>query len=199
MKKILFVFMIAGLMAPAGLMAQKVYKSGTMIILDMSQEGVGIGMNVGTSTNVPKTFNNYTPDNYAFLHGGSIEYTDSQNDKVFQKLEIAKWNLDGTGTPAPTVTIGELEWDGALIACRDLNYNGNTGWRLPTHRELQMIWIFRTAIGSFGDPIPIYVYHSATENGANSIWVLNFNGGVTLTSSKNGFGKMTRCVREITP
>ena len=195
-KRVLFTLFIAGLLAPTGLMAQKVLNVGGKIILDMSATGVGVGMNTGSVTNVGKTFNNYSPS--ATVHLVDQAYATAQNEKVFQKLEIAPQDLNALGQLAATGA--NMVWVDAFTFCKNLNSNG-TGWRLPVHRELLMMWIFRTAIESFGSSFSSTYYWSATEPATATIVIgTSFDDGLTTSTNVNKINNFrARCVREVTP
>lgn len=67
-------------------------------------------------------------------------------------------------------------------------YYGTTGigagrkWRVPTQRELQLMWIFREAIGIIYPTAPMEndasrKYWTATEKGADNAWYFDFQKG----------------------
>lgn len=99
MKRILLLVMFAGLMAPAGCYAQKVYKDGNKVILDLS---VASGMPAEVVTNQPK-YTAFTPKADAL--GANNGHDGSINATVFQKLEVAPKDMnkagamDNTGAP----------------------------------------------------------------------------------------------------
>ena len=205
MKKTVLIVLLFGLMAPEGLRAQKMYIDNGMVILDMSTTGIGIGMNPGSVTNVAKTFNNYTPNASGYLDGStSSAYSLSQDEKVFQKLEIAPSDMTNSGTLTSGVS-DAMTWVNAFTRCRDLTYNGRTGWRLPTRRELQMMWIFLLPINSLsgslsGDSFdPSIYYWCATESGSNSAWSVYFVDGSAPSTNGRTLSFKVRCVREVTP
>lgn len=63
-----------------------------------------------------------------------LSYT--TNTIIIKKLEIANHDF-------PT----KMSWYDATAACKELG----TGWRLPTMRELKMMWYKREKIGGFGE------------------------------------------------
>jgi hypothetical protein len=182
MKKICII-LFAGLLVSAGLQAQEMYIEGGKVILDMT---VATGMPADAITNAAKTWG--TPSNTTGPLTNNTE-TGTINEKVFQKLEIALTDL------------GTTDWVAALNGCRAPSYNGG-GWRLPTQRELMMIWIFSDALK---DVLPAVggtflssadYYWSATERSDLVAWVVDFAGYTTVNSSKKNLYRV-RCVREI--
>jgi hypothetical protein len=208
MKKI-FVILCAGLLISAGLQAQKMYIENGKVILDMT---VAAGMPEGSTTNVSKTalYADAVPSETDTIEnntqGAAINAT------VFQKLEIAPDNL------------GTMNWMDAMAGCK----NKGTGWRLPTQRELMMMWIFREALD---EALPIVggtvllpstskelYYRSATEHFdpiaypddgmINSVWSMYFIStsvyGITQglssprSKSTTNTTEAARCVREVT-
>jgi len=195
-KQTLFVLLLAGLMfVPAGLFAQKAYIENTggfnRIILDMSQTGVGIGLPENAVTNIPKV--------------GATLTSAEANNQMYEKLEIAPQNMGGSNASPLLATPGvRLNWGDGDTRCRALNHNNSVGWRLPTHREMTMIWIFREALIDLGStPFSIdYAYWTATEiivpSYPNEKFSFSFNfaagsGG----SANNPSSYYIRCVREV--
>ncbi len=195
MKRILLLVMFAGLMYPAGCYAQKVYKDGNKVILDLS---VASGMPAEVVTNQPK-YTAFTPKADAL--GANNGHDGSINATVFQKLEVAPKDMNKAG--AMDNTGGSMDWVTAFNGCKNLSYNGE-GWRLPTQRELQLIYIFKPAIEDIFDeidetPFTNKYYWSSTEyeNGATNSWVVRFADGSTSYTTKTG-SHYVRCVREVT-
>ena len=195
-KRTLFVLLLVGLMfAPIGLFAQKAYNANiggfNRIILDMSQTGVGIGLPENAVTNIPKV--------------GATLTSAEANNQMYEKLEIAPRNMGGTNASPQLVATppgAKLNWEDGDARCRGLNYNGVGGWRLPTHREMTMIWIFRDALIDLGStPFTIdNFYWTATEQivGASNNYAFSFNFAVGGGGSGNKpLEYYIRCVREV--
>lgn len=80
-------------------------------------------------------------------------------------------------------------------------YIGVTKWRLPTQRELQLIWLLRDAIDQAF--LPRYwsrhqlsgTYWASTEENASQAWYFNFNGPFCNKDSKEKLYKV-RCVSD---
>ena len=210
MKRQLFILLIATLLAPAGLMAQKVYKTGsgtaTKVILEMT---VTSGMPDGAQTSTKKYTDSYTTSNVTnttFI-GGNSTVSDNANATVYQTLEIAPLDVNHATINPTVLGFGAtMHWQNAFLRCKGLTYNGRTGWRLPTQRELQMIWIFREVLdaifigmgNSNSSALPfssINSYWSATETAYNYAWDLNFDIGRTVRDTKVATFRV-RCVRE---
>lgn len=186
--------------------AQRVYKDGNAIILDLS---VAAGMPAGAVTTISKTAAcpSDNPTLSAIWSPYNVEsetVKGSLNKTVYYQLEVAPND------------IGSLEnWATAVTACRDAAINGhNEGWRLPTLRESVYILLFRPAINTFANT-GIYAdqYWTLTEESYRTAWTIymhdeNRIGGVIsqavtsvyLKASTAGGsrGQRVRCVRELT-
>jgi hypothetical protein len=114
------------------------------------------------------------------------------NQKLFKKIRIA------------AVENTQLNWADAKAYCP-------SGWRLPTQRELQAIWILKTEIQSVSGfaPFADNYYWTATESSAypNDAWMVWMGSGSAgdagntphIIKTYNGTDKdkvSVRCVRE---
>lgn len=195
MKRILLLVMFAGLMASAGCFAQKVYKDGNKVILDLS---VASGMPAGVVTDQSK-YMGFTPSGNAL--GANNGISGSINATVFQKLEVAPNDLNAAGAISSTGTM-TMNWVTAFNGCKGLNYNGGGGWRLPTQRELQLIYIFKPAIEQIFAEASISTaffdayYWSSTEQNASNSWAVRLSDGYALNNPKANTSRV-RCVREL--
>ena len=148
MKQILIILFISTLL-PARLQAQRAYKEGTKIIFDLT---VAAGMPAGAVTNVKKYTGTFTPRQDEL--GPNNDESSSINATVYHKLEIAPrdvntlGNLDNTGTLT-------MPWVDAFNTCKSLTYDGG-GWRLPTQRELMLMFMFLPAFNTFLNDGSIY-------------------------------------------
>jgi hypothetical protein len=182
MKKICII-LFAGLLVSAELQAQKVYKDGTKVILDLTEAA---GMPAGAITNVSKAalYANANSGNNVAL--ANNDQNGTINAKVFQKLEIASSNYGGT-----------INWATAFNGCR----SQGQGWRLPTQRELMLMWIFKDALESLSGVAFVTAdppdYWSATETNAASARIVNLSTGNTAGVAKTNSNR-ARCVREVT-
>jgi hypothetical protein len=220
-KRVMILF--AGLLVSAGLQAQRVYietdgqGNKKRVILDLTE-----GMPAGAITSDSKTvmFNNLiaqhgAPSSTSAIwrsenqEGGYDETRGEINATVFQKFEIAPLNVNAaTGTMGATPTY-TADWAAAFNACKNSTHNGDNDWRLPTQRELQMMWIFKEALDTAfsklspsgtGNALLSADYRSATEYNASYAWNVNFGNGYTDYAYKTGSTSYrVRCVREVTP
>ena len=112
---------------------------------------------------------------------------EANNLKVYYKFEVQ-------GTDKSTSS----QWSAAHTACRNL---GGT-WRLPTQRELQLIWMLHEGLKKLDDfrPFGDFNYWSASETSSNTsnAWFVNFtfSYGITRNLSKTNSFRV-RCIREL--
>ena len=93
-----------------------------------------------------------------------------------------------------------MVWSNALTGCGAYKQSGTSAgnWRLPTQRELMLIWVMQkkgqlTGLSLAGD-----VYWSSTiySNATTSAWNILFgDNGITSKISVN-YGYSVRCVRD---
>ena len=137
----------------------------------------------------------------------------SVNDKLPFRFIIAP--ADGGDTKYWAATMGfnsgesgantNLDPSGsnASLGCRAYSTQEfPDGWRMPTQREMMIMWLFREGInviystGKIGNDLETR-YWTATENSANQAWYLNFS---TTVPQSNVETKATalkfRCVRD---
>ena len=118
---------------------------------------------------------------------------------------------------------GQMTWDNAVSYCNNLNTEGYSDWRLPSQRELMLIWNLGgsskvtagdkndTGVGS--GSVPLYTpylyqqsgftafaagnYWSATQHSSNSTyaWYVIFSNGNTFYYKKTD-SYSVRCVRD---
>lgn len=200
MKQILImVILLAGLIAPVAVNAQKVYKDASnRVILDLT---VVAGMPKNAVTATKKTWIG-TPSN----NGGPLtNNTENEaiNATVFHKLEIAPHDINSAKVIGASGTM-TMDWATAFNICKNSSSYGG-GWRSPTQRELMLIYIFRPALEMvFVDSAikgTAFVneggYWSATENDAKFSWSVHFGDGGTYNTLNTALYRV-RCVREIT-
>ena len=140
------------------------------------------------------TMNSLTASNTALLEVG-IDVSGvngTWNAKVSPKFQVMRANH----------TVGSTNWANAYNQCK--TYNGEGGgaseWRLPTQRELVMIWILHPQlVGKGGFTGFLGNYWSAAEDGASKAWNLNFTDGYVNGSFGKTSSNYVRCVRDFTP
>lgn len=96
----------------------------------------------------------------------------------------------------------------ANTGCRWYGTAGAPGagrkWRVPTQRELQLMWMFREPIGLIYKENPMEEsnktkrYWSSTEKGADQAWFFEFTPGIPYcdTQAKSTENGMVRCVSD---
>lgn len=149
-------------------------------------------------------------------NGATIRHTSAKgngnntsvNDKVPFRFIVAP--ADGTDTRYWAAAMGfqsadnsNLNPDGGSAnssGCRSYSTTEfPSGWRLPTQREIMLMWLFRVGINTIypQGQMTNSAYWSATENTADKAWYLDFS---TTTPQSNFISKTTsykyRCVRD---
>lgn len=192
MKRLVLMVLVAGLLTPAGLYAQKVYKDGSdKVILDFE------GLPKGAVTEVKK----YTTDDTATDNDWLVDeaYSKAQNKEVYRKLEIAPYDMNNKGEIVETsLNSFTMDWATAYNGCKNSGYDGS-GWRLPTQRELQFMWIFKDGLEDNAAQFDAEYYWSATENATRYAWFVSFGSGYTFNYTKSLGSYRVRCVREVAP
>lgn len=96
----------------------------------------------------------------------------------------------------------------ANTGCRWYGASGAPGagrkWRVPTQRELQLMWVFREAIGviykdkQMEETSKTKRYWTSTEKGATDAWFFDFTPGIPNcdTQAKSTANGMVRCVSD---
>lgn len=116
-------------------------------------------------------------------------YDGTWNAKMSPQFQVMRADLNST-----------QPWVAAYTACK--GYSGEGGiagqWRLPTQRELMMIWVLHPQLlnkGSF-TAFDTIVYWSCTEYHNSAAWYVTFNIG-GMTSSAKAYDTSVRCVRDL--
>jgi hypothetical protein len=133
----------------------------------------------------------YPASRFAVLSGGMVQDT----------LTGLVWQQDGSGARAGCGGIGlTCSWAGAKTYCSGLSLGGNSGWRLPTVKELSSIVDFtvrgpaidQTAFPS--TPSEEFWTSSPLAGSSGAAWSVYFYGG---SSNYNpvSVGNRVRCVR----
>lgn len=109
-------------------------------------------------------------------------------------MEGAGWDTDANGNLNASTTP-------ANTGCP--MYAGPSGsetglWRLPTHRELQFLWIIKVRLESLSGftAFDSHAYWSATEYDANGAYNIYFGDGQRYSSGKT-YAYRVRCVRDL--
>lgn len=192
--------------------AQRLMKMGDgRLVIDCSKES-GMPQNaVATEQKYVKA--TLSPSNDYFIDNSTDGALSRQeNEKVYYKFEIDK---DDNPTDPAT-----LDWASAFKYCTDKNKSTEgSGWRLPTSRELLLIYLFRDKIrelaiaGARLKPFEADYYFTATEDiyGTNLLpgraQTINFAVTANRPSPITGLAKIkavndaprrvkARCIRE---
>lgn len=92
------------------------------------------------------------------------------------------------------------DWANAWALCRSYDSEGGRAgeWRMPTLRELQMIWILHPQLIEKGGFTAFYVsnYWSASEASASYAWLVRFVSGGVYDRAKTDL-PYVRCVRDL--
>ncbi|WP_419510726.1 DUF1566 domain-containing protein [Alistipes sp.] len=125
-------------------------------------------------------------------------YTHSESsaeNRVAAKFEVADANA-----------VSAANWDETKTICAAYTQPGTSAgdWRLPTQRELMLLWVMysQNSLTGVGD-FPSGWYWSATNysSGSNYAWAVSFGGtddGRTYQRTKYGSGSsFVRCVRDV--
>ena len=109
--------------------------------------------------------------------------TDTQNKTVAYKFEVAATDASES-----------LTWADAWSLATDAEGD----WRLPTQRELMLIWLMKDALEQLGSFTPLArdYYWTATEHNSNNAWYVHFGAGYTGFVNK-AYTYRVRLVRDI--
>lgn len=176
-KRLLIVLMASVLGLP-GVYAQKVVVDGTKVIIDASAIS-------HTTTKKPRTTTG--TNSTSCTQSTSDIASNANNEKVYKKFEVST-----------TDNSTHSQWREAVDICADLATDGG-GWRLPTQRELMLMWVLNSELRltSGFTPFGPYGFWSATEGNTSSSWFVDFNFGNTYYDGGKVVYNRVRCVREI--
>lgn len=139
-------------------------------------------------------------------HSGGNGSNISVNDRVPFRFIIAPKD-GGSGTWAVAMglksdangDLGEVT-SGMTSGCAAFGTSEfRSGWRMPTQREMMLMWLFREGIDAIYGSASLQdeVYWTATESDKNQAWILSFS---SIAPESNISGKTTsykyRCVRD---
>ncbi|KAA3145049.1 DUF1566 domain-containing protein [Alistipes indistinctus] len=109
--------------------------------------------------------------------------------------------LLAAATPGVTQTSNKYTWDNALLACAAYSQAGTSAgqWRLPTIKELGLIYSKKSQLTGVGSFTTSNGYWSVTEYSSYSsyAWNVNFDAGYTYYIGKSNDKNYVRCVRDI--
>lgn len=177
------------LLSVFSLSAQVVSTATGYPVIDLSAlEPLGAVLSSSEAASRRTEMNAQTPTNDASLPVGGDE-NGVWNAKMSVKFQVMRANRS-TGTDRAN----------AWVLCQSYNGEGGTTgqWRLPTQRELEMIWILHPQLigkASF-TAFNTSSYWAATEYTATSGWAVRFSDGYTSSNTKTT-STYVRCVRDL--
>lgn len=137
------------------------------------------------------------------------EVSDRLNQTVYQRFEVAKHNYQNSA-------LGVSREDAIRYCASYREFVNDRGkWRLPTQRELLIIWILRPALVQTDDFDPLDLwdvsyrnnsggYYSATKNACVGFMVQGELDSTPDMSSSSGNGRLSdnpahlvRCIRDL--
>lgn len=140
-------------------------------------------------------------------HGGGNGENIAVNDKVPFRFIIAP--ADGpSGGVSWAVAMGidasansNLDQDGTVTTSGCVGYSTTefpSGWRLPTQREMMLMWLFKAGIDVIysSGQLSASPYWTATENTALEAWYLDFTAAPQSNSAQKTSSYKYRCVRD---
>lgn len=180
------------------LSAQTVTTVGGYPVIDLSAlEPLGAVLSSEEASDRRAAMNAQTPSRSEFLGVGADTSAENGawNAKMSVKFQVMCNNMGKYAY--------EIKWDTNYDLCK--KYSGEDGsareWRLPTQRELHMIWILHPqliGVGGFKAFDIDQFYWSATESRADQTraWIMDFSDGSVTTNNKTGTHYI-RCVRDL--
>lgn len=177
-KRLLIVLMAAVLGMP-GVYAQKVVVDGIKTIIDASETNHTTHKKPQTTTGTNSTSCTQSISDIA---------SPINNEKVYKKFEVSKTDNSTTSN-----------WSESIDLCAKLATDG-VGWRLPTQRELMLMWVLKGELERTSGFIPFVVaksYWSATEEDSDFGANVRFDNGFTSGFLKRSPDYRVRCVRDI--
>lgn len=170
-------------LAPA--YAQKVVEEGSMTIIDAS---------VIPHTKTKKACTTMATDRTLPPVDDLTDIaSEASNEKVYIKFEVSKTDNEGG-----------KDWLAIVNHCAGLTHNGKTGWRLPTQRELMLMYVLKPELEQTNGFDPFnsgnYYYWSATDmnNNGTTVWGVYFGSGtVGVLYKSERTWQLTRCIRDI--
>ncbi|MFV0289345.1 MAG: DUF1566 domain-containing protein [Mangrovibacterium sp.] len=191
-------------------MAQKVSKGANgHLILHLDAKN---GMPVGSFTSTSKTewFEGKSTNNSAWTSSAENQSAGIINATVFQKLELAPRDISSSSQIVAGGGRQKMTWATAANTCRNLVYGGHDDWRLPTQKEILLIYVMSPIIATFlaedsslqgfydtDDNINVNAYWCLTEQSSSSAWRVYFKNGGCYSTGKSSGQYFARCVREV--
>lgn len=108
--------------------------------------------------------------------------TEAANKTVYKRFAVYKSDNNTA-----------INWYGAFTVCSNIS---GGGWRLPTQRELILMWVLKRELERIG-PFYLSSYWSATDYQMTTGWTVDFSTGRTDLYDKSIKSAVVRCVREL--
>lgn len=133
-----------------------------------------------------------------------ISISGTETGGAMNWMQASGWRNDGTTTSDGVY--GNLNASGvvATTATGCKAYAGPVGgeagqWRLPTQRELMLIWVLHAKLRLLSgfNSFTSYDYWSATESSAFNSWYVYFTNGYTYNVTTKTYSSRVRCVRDL--
>lgn len=179
-RKLVVAIVVCAVSALPAVYAQKVVVEGTKVIIDCSS------MPAGAVTATPKARTTTGTNSTAAGTGLTDIASAASNAQLYRRFEVSKVD-NGTGI---------MMWQEAIALCNGLTQDGSTGWRLPTQRELMLMWMLKPALERHLAST-LTQYWNATEMSEANGWYVDFITGATMNQFPKVAGFRIRCIRDI--
>lgn len=175
-----FIVIILGCLMATGGYAQVVVREGSKVVIDASA--------LPNSTRVKKATGTDGTDKTLGTNDASNLGSKVSNKEVYYRFEVSPFDNNG---PAP--------WHQMLLHCKNLVLNG-TGWRLPTVRELILIYLLKRELAAVPGFTALHErnrYWSATEESAENAHAVSLMERRLSVHQKVTAPGHTRCIRDL--
>lgn len=181
MKEKVILLVLVGILFTTVSYAQKVTQSVNGAIIDASAI---------PHTTVKKAISTDGTNNTMGSNTAANIGSSDSDAKVYVKFEVYKSD-NSTGS----------NWLAAVNLCKNLTV-GSGDWRLPTRRELMLMWVLKPELEKIGDFVSFSTtlepYWSATEYSPDDSWYVTFANGKTYHDKKTySYYRGVRCVRDL--
>ncbi len=177
-----FIIIILGCLMATGGYAQKVIVEGNKVIIDASA--------LRNSTTVKKATGTDATATTMGTNDASNIASKFSNETVYHRFEISPYD-----------NMYAAPWLRMVNQCKEVNLNG-TGWRLPTIRELMLIYLLLdelrlVILPGFQSLTEGQRYWSATEESADRAATVFLRDHKVVALQKSGGEGNSRCIRDL--
>ena len=115
---------------------------------------------------------------------GKVYLANEFSKKITEKIEESSNPIIGNTIKIENIEVAEkdfpktMNWEDAKKACENLG----SGWRLPSKKELNTLYLNKDKIGGFAND----AYWSSTEFDYGTAWFQVFNDGLQVNVDKYG-------------